>query len=243
MKVQNINEPRKRRGQVLATWILTYLTQLPGSNGQPLRAQISWRRPRLSVHLQDLHGTGPILFERIVSLRWLAPLAPHDPIECRKIGLLAPLGEEGDGVHGSKLFPHRRSHELIDAYAVRLRASLNLRLDRERQTQRIDAVWLLHLLILLTASIGASASTPNWSGNKPKSRRLKVTMAAALPFTAASSTSSPPGSRSRGRHTSIANPFHRVSPLHFRDSTPHRTEFPCICRAAPRYSPRHSRIA
>jgi hypothetical protein len=40
-------------------------------------------------------------------------------------------------------------------------------------------VWLLDPLILLTASIGASTSTRNRSGIKPKSRRLKVTIAAA----------------------------------------------------------------
>lgn len=80
---------------------------------------------------------------------------------------------------------------LIDADAVGPRSAFNLRLDRARQPQGISALGTLaHVPILFKATAGVHTLIPNRDGISPKSRVLKVTMAAAWPFTAASSTSS-----------------------------------------------------
>src|ERR1700751_2090464 len=137
--------------------------------------------------------------DRVVRPRGFPALAPHQAIERLQVGALAPFGEEGRRVHRCQLLGHGRGDELVDADAVFLGAALDLRLDRTRQPQRVGA-GLFHVLILRMASAGVSSSMPNRAGATPKSRRLKVTIAAAWPLTAASSTSSSAGSRSCGRH-------------------------------------------
>ena len=84
--------------------------------------------------------------------------------------------------------------------SVCLGAALDFRLHRAGQAERVGTLRAFHVLILLSNSAGDNTSIPNVAGVSPKSRRLNVTIAAAWPFTAASSTSSSAGSRSWGRH-------------------------------------------
>src|SRR5262249_24987681 len=115
-----------------------------------------------------------------------------------KIGVGPPFGEEFGGAHSRQLLSDGGGDELIDADAILLREPFDFRLDGTRQPQRVGAL-PLHVLTLRSASAGLNISIPNRVGAAPKSRRLKVTMASARPFIAASRTSSSAGSRNCGR--------------------------------------------
>ena len=90
--------------------------------------------------------------------------------------------------------------KLVDTCPVFLANPSDSRLQRRGQPQRIRADRPLHSESLLIASWGVETAMPNSAGVSPKSRRLNVTSASALPFIAASRTISSEGSRSLGRH-------------------------------------------
>src|ERR1700679_2933727 len=99
---------------------------------------------------------------------------------------------------GTYLFRNRSCDELVQRYPIRGSQFSGWLLHRCGKFQRIGV--LTHFLILWSTTLGVITSISKSRAAGKKSRTLCVTMAEALPFTAASSTNSSAGSANCGRH-------------------------------------------
>src|ERR1700760_3112220 len=123
----------------------------------------------------------------------------QDPPESLAIRAIFALLKEPLRFHRRDLLRCCDDQELVQAGSVPLADLFEGSFQRNRQPQGKCGNTRRHFLILLRASAGRMTSIPKVLRASRRWLSLNVTIALACPFTAASKTSSSPGSRSCGR--------------------------------------------